>query len=108
METIFMKTENSKTNESHKFVLNLLKRLDLRGSDKLVAFQKLSIYCTWKNMRKQYKDNKLKIIIAPTWNNEFELPDGSYSSSDIQDYIEFIIKKQQNINKNFFYSCLHQ
>ena len=48
----------------------------------------------WKNIRKQYKSNKLKII-APTWNDEFELQDGSYSVSDIQDYIEFIIKKHE-------------
>ena len=37
----------------------------------------------WKNIRQQYKNNNLKII-APMWNGEFELPDGSYSLSDIQ------------------------
>ena len=81
MTTIFMNTDNNKTNELHKFVLNLS-----QSSDKHVAFQNLSIYYTRKNIRKQYK-NKFKII-APTWNDEFELPDGSYSISDIQDYIE--------------------
>ena len=86
METIFMNTENSKTNEPHKFVLNLSQRFDLRSSDKRVALQNLSIYYTWKNIRKKYKNNKLKII-APTWNDEFELLDGSYSVPDIQDYI---------------------
>ena len=60
METIFMNTENSKTNESHKFVLNLSQRLDLRSSNKNVALQYLSIYYTWKNVRKQNKNNKLK------------------------------------------------
>ena len=75
METIFMNTENSKTNEPHKFVLNLSKRLDLRSSNKYVALQNLSTYYTLKNIRKQYKNNKLKII-APTRNDEFELPDG--------------------------------
>ena len=45
---------------------------------------------------KQYKNNKLKII-APTWNLEFELSDGSYSVSDIQDYIEYIIKKHEKL-----------
>ena len=60
METIFMNTENSKTNESHKFVLNLSQRLDLRSSNKNVALQNLSIYYTWKNVRKQNKNNKLK------------------------------------------------
>ena len=71
-------------------------RLDLRSSDKLVALQNLSIYYTWKNIRKQYKNNKLKMV-EPTWNNEFALPDGSYSASDIQDYIEFIIKKHEKL-----------
>ena len=94
-----MNTKNSKTNnESHKFVLNLSQRLDLRSSDKLVALQNLSIYYTWKNIRKQYKKNKLKII-APTWNDEFQLPDGSYSVSDIQKYIKFIIKKRETLTK---------
>ena len=94
MAKIFMNMENSKTNEPHKFVLNLPRRLDLRRSNKHVALQNLSIYHTWKNIRKQYKNNKLKII-APTWNDEFELQDGSYSVSTIQDYIEYIIKKHE-------------
>ena len=71
MEAIFMNTENSKTNESHKFVLNLSIRLDLKSSNKHLALQNLSMYGTWKNIRKQYKNNKLKII-APTWNDKFE------------------------------------
>ena len=61
METMFMNMENSKTNEPHKFLLNLSQRLDLRSLDKHVALQNLSIYYTWKNIRKQYKNNKLKI-----------------------------------------------
>ena len=76
-----------------KFVPNLSQRLDLRSSNKHVALQNLSIYYTWKNIRKQYKNNKLKKIV-PACNNEFELPDDSYSVSDIQDYFEYIIKKQ--------------
>ena len=95
MEKIFMNTENSKANEPHKFVLNLSQKLGLRSSDKHVALQNLSIYCTWKNVRKQWKKNKLEII-APTWKDEFELPDGSYSVSNIQDCIEFIIKNMKN------------
>ena len=50
-------------------------------------------------MRQQYKNNRLKII-APTWNDEFELPDGSYSVSDIQDYIEYILKKGKALPRN--------
>ena len=94
MERIFMNTENSKTNEPHKFVLTYSQRLDLRSSNEHVAHQNLSIYHTWKNIRNQYKNNKLKII-APTWNDEFELPYGCYSVSDIQDYIVFIIIKHE-------------
>ena len=102
METIFMNTENSKTNELHKFFLNFSQRLDLISSNKHVALQNLSIYYTWKNIRKQYKNNKSEII-APTWNDEFELPDGSYYKSDIQNYIEYVIKKHETLT-----ACLHQ
>ena len=63
METIFMKTENNKTNEPQKLVLNVSQRLALRNPNKQVALQNLSIYYTWKNIRKQYKNNK-SIIIA--------------------------------------------
>ena len=66
METIFMNTENSKTNEPCKFALHLPQRLDLRSSNKHVPLQDFpSIYYTWKNIRKQYKNNKIKIT-APT------------------------------------------
>ena len=71
-------------------------RLDLRSSDKHFALENLSIYHTWKNIRKQYKTNKLKII-ALARNDDFELPDGSYSVSDIKDYIEYIIKKLERL-----------
>ena len=47
----------------------------------------------------QDKNNKLKII-APTWNDEFELPGGSYSIPVIQDYIEYIIKKHETLPTN--------
>ena len=88
--------ENSKSNRPHKFVLNLSQSLDLRSSNKHVALQKVSIYYTWKSIRKQYEFNKLKII-APTWNDEFELPGGSCSESDIQDYIESVTKKPETL-----------
>ena len=70
-----MNAENSKTNEPHRLVLNLSQRLDLWSSNTQVAVQDLTINYSWKNIRKQYKINKLKII-ALTWNDEFELPDG--------------------------------
>ena len=69
MKTIFINTENRKTNDPHKFVLNLSQRLDLKSSNKHVALQNLSFYYTWKNIRKQYKDNKRKIIAR---NDELE------------------------------------
>ena len=89
-----MNTENSKMNEPHKFVLNLYQRLDLRSSNKHDALQNLSIYYKWKNIRKQYKNNELRII-APTWNDEFELPDGSYSVSDFQIILSTSLKSMK-------------
>ena len=92
MDTIFMNSENSKTSEYHVLMLKLTDRLDLRRGQKTVALSNLSIYYTWKNIKSSYNNNKFKIS-APAWNEEFELPDGSYSISDIQDYFEYIFKK---------------
>ena len=78
MKITFMNKESSKTNAPHRRVLNLSQRLDLKSVYKHIALQNLSIYYTWKNIRKQYKNTKPKII-ASGWNDEFELPDGSYS-----------------------------
>ena len=92
MDTIFMNSKNSRTSEYHVLTLKLTDKLDLRRGQKTVALSNLSIYYTWKNRKSSYNDNKLKIS-APTWSEEFELPDGSYSISDIQDYFEYILKK---------------
>ena len=70
----------------------LTNKLDLRRGQKTVALSNLSIYYTWKNVKTSYNDTKFKIS-APTWSEEFELPDGSYSVSDIQDYFEYNLKK---------------
>ena len=59
----------------------------------------LSIYYTLKNVKSTYNNNKFKTS-APTWNDTFDLPDGSYNISEIQDYIEYIIKKHETIGKN--------
>ena len=64
-----------------------------------MALANLSIYYTWKNIKSEYKNNKFKIS-APTWNDNFDLPDGSYSIADIQDYFEFIIKKHETLTEN--------
>ena len=92
MDTIFMNSENSRTSEYHVLVLTLTDILYLRRGKKTVALSNLSIYYTWKNIKSSYNNNKFKTS-APTWNEEFELPDGSYSISDIQDYFEYILKK---------------
>ena len=98
METIFMNTEDSNTNESHRFKLDLADKLNLKNPKKTIALVNLSIYYTWKNIKSKYNNNKFKIS-APTWNETFYLPDGSYSIADIQDYFEFTIKKHENLSK---------
>ena len=92
MDTIFMNSENSKTSEHNVLVLKLTDKLDLRRGQKIVALSNLSIYYTWKNGKSSYNNNKFKIS-APTWSEDFKLPDGSSSVSDIQDYFEYILKK---------------
>ena len=94
-----MNTENSKTSEPHRFKLDLTDKLNLKNPNKNMALANLSIYYTWKNIKSEYKNNKFKIS-APTWNDTFDLPDGSYSISDIQDYLEFIIKKHETLTEN--------
>ena len=87
-----MNSENSKTSELHVLVLKLTNKLDLRICEKIITLSNLSICYTWKNIKSVYNNNKFKIS-APTRNDKIELPDGSYSVSDIQDYFEYILKK---------------
>ena len=96
METIFMNTLNSKTNKSNRFVYQFTDKLNLKNSNKNIALANLSIYYTWKNIKSEYNNNKFKIS-APTWNDAFNLHDGSYSVFDIQDYFEYIIKEHETI-----------
>ena len=96
MDTIFMNLENSKTSKSYFLNLKLTSKLDLRLGENVFALSNLSIYYTWRNIRSSYNNNKFKKSIT-TWNDEFELPDGSFSVSDIQDYFKYIFKK--NIGK---------
>ena len=93
MNTIFMNSKNNKTSDPHRLFLNLTDEIDLWRSDKKVALLNLNIYYTGKNVKMSYKNNKFKIS-APTWNEEFGSPDGSYSISDIADYFEYIFKKK--------------
>ena len=89
MDTMFMNSENSRTPKPHILTLKLTDKLDLRIGKKVTAFSNRSIYYTSKNTKSSYNNNKFKIS-APTLNDEFDLPDGSYSVSDIQDYFEYI------------------
>ena len=99
METFFMNTKNSKTNEPNRFKYDLIDKLDLKNPNKNMALANLSIYYTWKNVKSIYNNTKFKIS-APTWNETFDLTHGSYNISEIQDYIEYIIRKHETISEN--------
>ena len=84
MDTIFTNSKNSKTSDPHRLLINLADKLNLKKNDKYVALSNLCIYYAWRNIKKSYENNKFKIS-APTWDEEFELPNGSYSVLDIED-----------------------
>ena len=97
-----MHSENSETSDPHKLLLNISDEIKLKRSDKYVALSNLGFYYTCKNI----KINKLKLIninefkiSVPTWNEEFELPTGSYSVLDIKDCFKCILKKDEIIIK---------
>ena len=92
MDTIFMDSVNNEISDLHIVLLNILDKTNLNRSDKYVALSNLSIYYTLKIVEKSYKNNKLKVS-APTWKEEFQSPDGSYSVSYIEEYFQYIIKK---------------
>ena len=100
MDTIFINSKNSKT---YRLLLNLSEKTNLKRNDKYIALSNLSIYYTWKNIKRSYKINAFKIS-APTWNEEFKLPDGSYFVADIQDYFDissrYILKKHREKTDN--------
>ena len=94
-----MNSKNSKTNESNKFIYQFSDKRNLKIPNKNIRLVNLSIYYTWKNIKSASNNNKFKIS-APTQNDEFGLPDGSYSISDIQDYFGNIIRKHEIIADN--------
>ena len=94
-----MNTENSKTNEPHRFGLWLADKRNLKNRNKNITLGNLSIFYTWKNIKSAYKNNKFKIS-APFWNDTFNLPDISYSNADIQDNLESIIEKHVTLTEN--------
>ena len=98
-----MNSKNIKTADSHKLLLNLTNKTNFKRSDKYVALSSVTIYYSWKNIRKYYNNNKFKISV-PTWNEEFELTDGWHSVTDIQEWFKYIIKNMRQLwwsfNKN--------
>ena len=82
----------------------------MRRCENRIALSNLSIYYTWKNMKSSYNNNKFETS-APTWNDKFELPDGSYSVSDIQEYFEYVLKMHgENIDNPSvkIYICIYK
>ena len=77
-------------------MLNLTDKIDSRRGEKSAAWSNLKIYYTWKNIKSSFNNNKFKMS-PPTRNDKFELLDGSYSISDIQDYLEYILKSMEKI-----------
>ena len=94
MDTIFMNSKNNKTSALHKLLLNLNDKINLKRSGKYIPLSNLNIYYTWKYIKNKCKNNRF-IISAPTWNDEFELPDGSHFVSDVQDCLEYILRKHR-------------
>ena len=78
--------------------INLLK-LNLKNPNKNIALATLSVYYTWRNIKSEYNNNKFKIQ-TPTWNDEFNLLDGSYNVDQIHDYLKYIIEKHETIADN--------
>ena len=91
-DTLFMNSENSKTSKPHVLILKLTNKLDLRRGENSIALSNLSIYYTREDIKSSDNNNTFKIS-APAWDDKFELPDGSFSVSDIHDYFEYILKK---------------
>ena len=88
-----MSFKTSKTSDPHRLLLNLSAKIDLKRSDKYVALSNISIYYTWKDMKKSCKTINLKS--GPTWNEKCELCDRSYPVLDIQDRFKYIIKSMK-------------
>ena len=97
MDTIFINTENDKTNEPHRFRLYFTNKLDLKRN-KPISLANLSIYYTWENIKSKYNNDKFKIP-SPTWSDTLDLPDGSYGISNIQYYFLKMIQKHESTIK---------
>ena len=93
-----MNTENSKTNEPHRFKLDLPDKLNLKSPNKNIVLVNLSIYYTWKNIKSECNSNKFKIP-APTSRETFDLPDSSYAIDNIQIQNFLLLKYGLQINQ---------
>ena len=101
MNAIFINSKNAKTNDKHRFRLNLTTSLNLKIKVKNIALANLSIYYTWNNIKSSLNNNKFKLISNVStnkWNESFDLPDGSYNVEDIQIYVNYIISKHETID----------
>ena len=92
MNIIFTNSKNSKTPDPHILLCNLTYKIDLKTEEKHFPLSNLSIYYTWKNIKRSYKNNES----APTWNEEFELPDGSCFLSGIKRLLRLLREKTVN------------
>ena len=87
-----MNSGNSKTSDPHRLLRSFTEKINSKRSNEYVALSDLSIYYTWKSIKKSHIRK-----INSTWNEEFELPDRSYSVSDIQDYFKYILKSMRQL-----------
>ena len=94
MLSILMKSGNGTKSDPHRLLLSILDKMDLKRSNKYFALSNPSIYYAQKNIKQSHKNNELKVS-GPTSNEKFELPNTSYSASDIQEYFVYIIKNMK-------------
>ena len=91
MNSIVLNTANAGTTEDHKLRLSLTS--DLHLNNNLVSLSHCSIYYNWKNFKKEYGNTQFTIHHLPsTTIIVVDLPDGSYSVRDINNYIHHIMK----------------
>ena len=91
-----MNSKYSKISDSHRLLLNLSNKINLKRRAKYVVLSNLSIYYKWKNIKKSKKKNNNLKISAPLWNVKFELPDGQCSVLDIRDYFKYMFNTPDN------------
>ena len=94
-----MDSENSKISDPQRLLYNLSDIINLKRSDKYVVLSNLTVQYSWKSIKMSYKNNNFEVSPL-TWNEEFKLPDESYSVSDIQEYFDYIIEKHETVIDN--------